>query len=169
MRSGAAIAEPFHKRPAPFHKRPAPFHKRPAPFHKRPAPLHKRPAPFHKRPAPLHAGRDSSRIYRPLIPVIRDAAWLQGYLAAPHGTLKRDLDIIAVPWIECASTPWELANAIAEAVGCPQQIGPPSSNKPHGRVAWSIILWNCKRTRDEIRAGYVPWVDLSVMPKMQKL
>lgn len=128
-----------------------------------------RSEPFRKRPAPLHAGRDSSHIYVKLIPVIRDAAWLQGYLATPHGTLKRDLDIIAVPWIECAATPHELAVAIAEAVGCPQQIGNASSLKPHGRLAWSIILWKCERTTEEIRAGYVPWIDLSVMQPIRKL
>lgn len=122
---------------------------------------------FIQRPAPLHHGRDSSRIYRPLLPVIKDAAWLCGYLAAPHGTLKRDLDIVAVPWIECAATPQELAEAIAEAVGAPQTLSPPA-RKPHGRLAWSIVLWNTPRTREQIRAGYVPWVDLSVMPPTVK-
>lgn len=122
--------------------------------------------PYEPRPTPAHLGRDSRHIYEPLLPIIRDAAWLQGYLAVPHGSLKRDLDIIAIPWIQNASTPAELAEAIATAVGAPQEIGPPSSNKPHGRLAWSLLLWNCERSIEEIRAGYVPWIDLSVMPRL---
>ncbi len=117
---------------------------------------------FQKR-RPCHHGRDRQEYYEPLIPVIRDAAWLQGYMAMVHGTMKRDLDIIAIPWIPMASTPQELANAIAEATGSPYEPGPPSI-RPHGRLTWTIVLWNAPRTEEEQRAGYCPWIDLSVMP-----
>src|ERR1039457_6181828 len=52
--------------------------------------------------------------YLRLIDAYRATARKHGYAIAVHGSLKRDIDLIAVPWVEHASTPRQLADAIYE-------------------------------------------------------
>jgi hypothetical protein len=47
-----------------------------------------------------------------LIEPIRVVARAHGYAIGVHGSLKRDIDLIAVPWSQEASTPKVLADAI---------------------------------------------------------
>jgi len=101
---------------------------------------------------------DRPAIYERLLPEIRDAAWRLGYCIAVHGTMRRDFDLVAVPWIEAAAPAEQLVLAIMEAVGadpiyleCRQQ----PTRKPHGRLAWSLHLKLCPHL----------YVDLSVMPR----
>jgi hypothetical protein len=48
------------------------------------------------------------------LPRIRTAAKELGYAIALHGTLTRDLDLLAVPWIEDAAEPMALVKVIAD-------------------------------------------------------
>lgn len=100
-----------------------------------------------------------------LIPAIRYRARMMGYAIGVHGSLRRDIDLIACPWRDGAVPARELADAvqaIAQAVagsafqkegedtpyfkiGCQGQ-------KPHGRRGWTFHL------------GGGPYIDLSVMP-----
>lgn len=100
-------------------------------------------------------------IYAQLLPKIREAAKSLGYAIAIHGTMARDFDLLAVPWIEDAAEPEALVNAVAEAVGG-YVIGDVSQHgcvderpaiQPHGRLSWNIC-WGGK-----------PFIDLSVMPR----
>jgi hypothetical protein len=85
-----------------------------------------------------------------------------GYALTLHGSLHRDLDIVAVPWTDEAVGPKELADALLEVSGgfmTPleaeddyHRLGCPGS-KPHGRLVWSFYL------------GGKPYIDLSVMPR----
>lgn len=103
--------------------------------------------------------------YAMLYVSLRERARELGYVLALHGSLVRDLDLVAVPWTEEAVPAEELAGAIIEASGgfiinredadpydftrrCPQP-------KPHGRLAWSIHL-----------AGG-PYIDLSITPRQK--
>jgi hypothetical protein len=105
---------------------------------------------------------DSKPKYEKLIEPLREEARKMGYALTVHGTLKRDIDLVACPWIESAAEPRELAKALAAKVaevdmgyleakdpwhelGCP-------GDKPHGRLVWKIQL------------GGGPYIDLSVMP-----
>lgn len=75
-----------------------------------------------------------------------------GYALGVHGSLARDLDVIACPWVETAAPAEELVEAIrAKVGGCLSTQGP--TERPHGRRAWSIHL------------GGGPYIDLSVMPR----
>lgn len=85
-------------------------------------------------------------------------------MIAVHGSMRRDLDVIAIPWVELATSPEELIAAIGIAVGNPQEVHKPGW-KPHGRLSWSILLWNAKRSEQDVLDGYVPWIDISVMPR----
>lgn len=103
------------------------------------------------------AGRKSNpEFYLGLLPRIRKIARIHGYAIAVHGSLNRDLDLIAVPWRENVSAPAVLAEAIAAALpGVFNQKGANEgkpAEKPHGRLAWAIVL------------GRGRFVDLSVIP-----
>ena len=97
--------------------------------------------------------------YAFLYPVLAELANKRGYALALHGSLQRDLDVVALPWSDEASSPEDLAEDFllyAEIYG--MKLGDDHPNrkpaiKPHGRLAWTIPLW----------AG--AYIDLSVMPK----
>ena len=81
-----------------------------------------------------------------------------GYAIAVHGSRVRDLDLIAVPWVEDAKPAIELVTALELAVAgyvanrTKDGIEEWPRKKPHGRRAWTIHL------------GGGPYIDLSVMP-----
>lgn len=105
-----------------------------------------------------------------LLPVLRARARELGYAIGIHGSLARDIDLIAVPWTVEAVDAATLAEALrvaAETV-CPVAFnrdaegaanpayfhdGSPGA-KPHGRRVWSFHL------------GGGPYIDLSVMPRL---
>jgi hypothetical protein len=92
--------------------------------------------------------------YLRLLPVARKC----GYALALHGSMNRDLDLIAVPWTNDAIEPEELVDALKKesgAITTNQTIeGTPWPRmKPHGRMCYSLFL-----------AGE-PYIDLSVMPR----
>jgi len=111
---------------------------------------------------------DSKRITNPLRPLgyafLYDClviyARRMGYALAIHGSLKRDLDLVACPWTDDAVSAEELAEMMREAVEgrfdeTPER--PLPERKPHGRLAWSILVGadGC-------------YIDLSVMPREQR-
>lgn len=94
------------------------------------------------------------------LPLLRDAARAEGYALAVHGSLSRDLDLIAVPWTDEAkgadSVVAALAAATKEATGWGDVSGRDENGgktaKPHGRVAVTIV------------ASFELSLDISVMP-----
>ena len=109
--------------------------------------------------------------YESLIPAIRSAARALGYAVGVHGSMSRDLDLIAVPWEDDAAPPAELAEAIRIAVldacGACYLAGRETGDKycedgkpgwkPHGRLCWTYYL------------GGEPYIDLSVMPRGESI
>ncbi len=105
--------------------------------------------------------------YEKHIATIRSVARELGYAIGVHGSLRRDIDLIAAPWTSEASEPLALALAIEAAVGGyidngSRPDGPaydlerkPPAHNAHGRVAWSIHL------------GGGPYIDLSVLPRIE--
>lgn len=99
-----------------------------------------------------------------LLSAIRPVARRHGYAVAIHGSLSRDIDLVAIPWINQAAEPGELAEAIRVVVGGHwredrndpadwRYRGSRPEPKPHGRLAYLIELY-----------GYHTYLDLSVMP-----
>lgn len=75
-----------------------------------------------------------------IVPLLTAAAQRCGYALALHGSMTRDLDLVAVPWVAEAVGPEALVEALQAAVGftsC-RAVGP--EDKPHGRLAWCIPL-----------------------------
>lgn len=100
--------------------------------------------------------------YVSMLPVLIRVAREKGYTLAVHGSLQRDLDLIAVPWTDEAVSAEEVAQAIIEASGgflserAKSETHPgvrDPSQKPHNRLSWSIHL------------GGGPYIDLSVVPR----
>jgi hypothetical protein len=117
---------------------------------------------------------DSRPIYDKLIEPLRARARELGYALTVHGTLKRDIDLVAIPWIQEAVEPKSLAMALREIVlgihgkaflqddpyhmdGCP-------GHKPHGRLVWSMYFSQGADGYPSAQEGYV---DLSVMPLIE--
>lgn len=90
-----------------------------------------------------------------ILPAVREAARFHGYAIAVHGSLKRDIDLVAIPWTDRAVPAQELVGYIKGAIGgvlgnC-IQIGEFSS-KPHGRIACTLV-----------HPGFAGEIDLSVI------
>lgn len=85
----------------------------------------------------------------PDIERIRALAREVGYGLGVHGSLERDLDLIAIPWVETAASPQELADHIAKGMNARVIT---ASAKPAGR-------WACNIQID----GWFKIIDLSVM------
>ena len=114
-------------------------------------------------PAIVHA------LYTAMIGPVRERARELGYAITVHGSLRRDIDLVAVPWVPHAVEPQFLANAlvnlIREVCGTAIVVNDPAARpgdwlnrnpepKPHGRLAWSIYL---------VEAHVAPYVDLSIV------
>lgn len=84
----------------------------------------------------------------PMVEVARE----HGYAMAVHGSMNRDLDLVCVPWVDDASDPETLIDALQKRTGGHIPEGCPEL-KPHGRLAWSLAM------------GGAPFFDISVMPK----
>lgn len=79
-----------------------------------------------------------------------------GYALALHGSLQRDLDVIAVPWTEDACDPVDLVRALGEEFNIePNHPIDKPFLKPHGRMCWTLPLW------------WGAYIDLSVMPRQE--
>lgn len=84
----------------------------------------------------------------------RKAAYELGYAVAVHGSMERDLDLVAIPWTVEACDTETLVKAIIQAVD--GYIKPEiQAKKPHGRTAYVVFL---------LTGSYI---DLSVMPRLE--
>lgn len=108
-------------------------------------------------------GDEQGRLRDPAFPAIfvmlyqmlRRRALELGYSLAVHGSLARDLDLIAVPWVEDAVSADRLVEELRQSTAA--FLSPSDANpefKPHGRRAWAMHL-----------VGTGTYIDLSVMPR----
>lgn len=83
--------------------------------------------------------------YASYIPALQKIAGQHGYALAVHGSMTRDLDLIAVPWVKKVLAPETLVMSLQESlVGYynTRQYWKNSTKddkKPHGRKAY--IIW----------------------------
>jgi hypothetical protein len=97
-----------------------------------------------------------------LMPALRFVARRCGYALAVHGSVKTDIDLVAVPWRDSAvSAPYiaeEIRLAAERIIGTARirKEDPNPTKKPGGRLAWSFYL------QPEGCEG--PYIDLSVFP-----
>lgn len=107
----------------------------------------------------LPVGDKRRDLYERLLPEIRRVAWDFGYAAGVHGTMRRDLDLIACPWIATAAAPRVFVEALARDLRVPAErpwiiYGDIHEARAHGRQQWVIHL------TDEFGGG--PYLDISI-------
>lgn len=116
-----------------------------------------------------HRARLARRWCRKLLGPLREIAWDHGYALCVHGTIRRDIDLVAVPWIEWATSAEALIEAFAEEIA--RYVDPrvaeydatrlayrrrqPGLDRPHGR--------RCEVFHLSYKFGDAPYIDLSVM------
>jgi hypothetical protein len=129
---------------------------------------------YDPRPSEEHARQTKSK-FETIYPSLVEVARRHGYALAVHGSLERDIDLVAVPWVPQPRQPQELAEAIyraCEAVfgwvsgpsgwterenfSAPPGALPNPAKKPLGRLGWVIQLGG-------------PYIDLSIFPPSQEL
>lgn len=108
--------------------------------------------------------------YVAIYPMLLQVAKDHGYALAVHGSLHRDMDLVAVPWIEEASPALVLIKAMRRkirAVTWSQRSDQlkvyrdcSPTEKPHGRRSYSLHV-----TESGMYGGYL---DVSVMPRVKK-
>jgi len=104
----------------------------------------------------LATGAFCQSILASILPPVREAARFNGYAIAVHGSLSRDIDLIAVAWTAEAQPAAQLVDAVRGAIcgvlGNCLLMGEPGQ-KPHGRIAYTLI-----------HPGFAGEIDLSVIP-----
>lgn len=79
--------------------------------------------------APVYAA-----LYKDFAEVFRS----HGYALAIHGSLRADLDVVAIPWSEVVSEPCDVINHLCIEFAITNVSGP--EEKLHGRKAWTIAI-----------------------------
>jgi hypothetical protein len=109
------------------------------------------------RPSEEHS-RQARHYCDILLPALREVARQCGYAIAVHGSLERDIDLIAIPWRENEMTTEyliEKLHGVVQAVLGPVTLDD-AAKKPHGRKALTMRF-----------CGH-HYIDLSVMPPVKK-
>lgn len=70
---------------------------------------------------------------------IQRFAELAGYAIAVHGSMNRDFDLIAVPWVEWAFPPSNLVETICRHMNLTMQQGDPAE-RPHKRLTYTLLM-----------------------------
>jgi hypothetical protein len=106
--------------------------------------------------------------YVALYPMLQQIAKRHGYALAVHGSLHRDFDLVAIPWIEEASEPLKLIRAIKKAMRAVTQhentdhlipLCDPRE-RPHGRIGYALHF-----TNQGMYGGYLDISIMSLIPK----
>lgn len=82
----------------------------------------------------------------------------EGYALAVHGSMIRDLDVVAIPWTAECRKPINLLTRICFNSGLKMQDETPTIRE-HGRLVWSLLF---------PEFGDPRFVDFSVMPPTPK-
>ncbi len=87
-----------------------------------------------KKPKPSYAPVYAAAMY----PELAEIARSHGYALAVHGSLARDLDLIAIPWVDNPGTPEAVIAEITTTFAA-REIGE-VGKKPHGRLAYTLSI-----------------------------
>lgn len=99
--------------------------------------------------------------YLSILPQIKAAAKTCGYAIGVHGSLRRDLDLIATPWVDEFSDKETLARAIHKAACGLESASYKWEKKPQGRLATCFpVCWTWVEKPMILSNGHI---DLSVV------
>lgn len=94
---------------------------------------------------------------------IRQIARFCGYAIGEHGSRVRDLDLIAVPWVDWAIGPELLVDALINGLELHITSAADPEAKPHGRLGWILVAFPWYREGDDFSPAR--HIDLSVLPR----
>lgn len=122
---------------------------------------------------PIHA---KPSLYAFYFEVVKEIGLKYGYNIVLHGSMNRDLDLIAIPWQEVIGDKIQMVNEVAEALGGHILFELDEDRirfrkKYHGRESWVI---NINRTVKAKYTGMVTefiehqdpqyYIDISILP-----
>ena len=81
---------------------------------------------------------NAAPVYAALYAEFAELCREHGYALAIHGSLARDLDVVAVPWVQSPSEPQQVIDAITKKFAI-EQIGE-IGKKEHGRIAYTLSI-----------------------------
>ena len=90
--------------------------------------------------------------------ILKRIALTYGYNLVLHGSMDRDLDMIAIPWEEEVGSVKKMMSQFCKVLGA--TLHRLSSEKPHGRVVYIIDLDRADFTGHDSQY----YLDISVMP-----
>ncbi len=109
-----------------------------------------------EKPIKLHHGNTwMPALYACFFGILKKIAQEHGYALAVHGSFTRDMDLIAVAWVENPKPHLEMLAAFQKALGEVRVDGQPYDSmevKPCGRLAYTIA------------SGGGGYLDISVIP-----
>lgn len=103
------------------------------------------------KPHPSYAPVYAAALYPELAVVFRE----HGYALAAHGSLRRDFDLVAIPWVKLPSEPEVVVQQITTDWAI-KQIGEPTTTL-HGRRIWTLSIGHGSCS-----------IDLSFMPILKE-
>lgn len=77
--------------------------------------------------------------YLGLYPELAEIARKHGYALAAHGSMARDFDLVAIPWIDEASDPQTVVDEITSTFAL-KEVGGAPSVREHGRIVYSLKI-----------------------------
>lgn len=123
----------------------------------------------------IHTKEELRERYASYIPALQEIAMAHGYALAVHGSMSRDLDLVAVPWVPKAMVPETLVMALQYGMtGMPNTRAywkkeSRMAKKPHGRIAYVIWIANLSDDFEGTSQGQPrrhAMIDLSIMPRL---
>lgn len=130
---------------------------------------------------PIHA---KPSLYAFYFELIKKIGLEYGYNVVLHGSMNRDLDLIAIPWIEEVGNVDEMIDKIATIIGGDillvnrtkeNRDGERFSDKPHGRICYVINInrdfemkFNGFKTEIKDYTDPMYYIDISVLPTIKK-
>jgi len=90
--------------------------------------------PTEPKPPPNYAPVYAAALYPELATLARQ----HGYALAVHGSLRRDFDLVAIPWADSPSEPEIVLKSITGKFAI-RLLGD-ATEKPHGRKAWTVSI-----------------------------
>ena len=87
------------------------------------------------KPPPSFAPIYAAALYPQLATIARE----YGYALAVHGSLQRDMDLIAVPWADAPGEPQAMVDEFINRFSMRAAPGAPT-DKAHGRRSWMLSV-----------------------------
>ena len=118
---------------------------------------------------PVHA---KPSLYAYYFEALKEIALKYGYNLVLHGSMARDLDLIAIPWQEVIGNRDDMVDEFVKCLGgeLMLQDGQRTKSTHHGRM-WYVIDLNRKCYMNEDNQWIDPqfYIDLSVIPTQNEL